>query len=353
MPKTTDKLEHTKINTICFVAGKSGGHIVPALTLAQQCIAQQRIAQQHNNANVLFFSTDTPLDHRIISHSSTVDTHVPLHLGNVPRSVWKLPQFVFNLATSFCKSMYHLLKHKPQSVISTGGYIAIPVCLAAWILRIPVTVYELNVVPGKAVKFLAPLATTIATCFTDTKKYLGSHAHKCTFTQYPVRYITRMPKEDASKTLGLSPDKKTILVLGGSQGSTFINKAIQQWIEKHPTKEVQLIHQTGAQHLNELITFYKVHNIPAVVFDYAQDLRAHYGAADVVICRSGAGTLFETLFFEKPCITIPLEGVAASHQVNNALSIAQSYPKLFTVVRQKDISNLHQYLNNAATTTTY
>ena len=324
-------------STICFVAGRSGGHLLPALTLAKQ----------YSEHNILFFSTDSTLDKKILQDT----TYIPLTLENVPyKKPWLLPKFCYNLTKALCKSLYYLHKNKPQKIISTGGYIAIPVCMAATLLRIPIKLHELNVIPGKALKFLAPLATTITVCFEQSKKYLPTQ--KCALGSYPLRFNavhTQLTKQQACKLLGLDPHKKTLLILGGSQGSLFINTMIKQWIEHssdlHST--IQVIHQTGAHDTTDWKTYYKSKTISALVFDYYNELATCYAAADVVVCRSGAGTLFETLFFEKLCITIPLETTTTSHQVTNAHAMAAQHQKLFTVIRQEEITNNPGVLYNA------
>src|SRR5579871_6298074 len=106
--------------TLCFVAGRSGGHILPGLTLAQ------RYKEQHN-ASIIFFSTATTLDTTIINAHGVVDTYIPLALDNVPQRILSYPLFLINVVKTFVVSLYHLHKLRPEAVISMGGYISIPV----------------------------------------------------------------------------------------------------------------------------------------------------------------------------------------------------------------------------------
>ena len=277
-----------------------------------------------------FFSASTTLDKQLAGSTNTVDWHVPLQLENVPfGKPWRLPLFCWQFFRSFFTTLNHLHKKKPRSVVSTGGYIALPVCLAARVLRIPIELFELNVIPGRATKFLSPFACTIFTCFEKTKQFLPTH--KCKHVAYPIRHNSTAKKtvrEQALKTLGLSGDKKTVLILGGSQGSLFINNAIKQWITKKNTlgQTVQIIHQTGALDSTNWCQLYKHANITAIAADFFDNVQDCYHVADLVICRSGAGSLFETLFFEKPCITIPLETKSNTHQVHNALAMQKQFP---------------------------
>ncbi|MCK5632415.1 UDP-N-acetylglucosamine--N-acetylmuramyl-(pentapeptide) pyrophosphoryl-undecaprenol N-acetylglucosamine transferase, partial [bacterium] len=279
-----------KQKAICFVAGKSGGHIIPALTLAKN----ER--KKKTASSILFFSTSSALDNQLTTNKSIITWHVPLNLENIPfLQPWKLPIFSWHFTKAFFSALVWLNKKKPEKVVSTGGYIALPVCLAAKILRIPIELWELNVQPGKTTKFLAPLANTINICFEQTKQFLPQK--KCIMCEYPIKYEnikTEQTRKECLKKLSLDEHKKTILILGGSQGSLFINNLIKEWIQKNKSlkKTVQLIHQTGAIDKTDWKTFYKTIGINAIVADFFNDLQKYYQAADIVVCRSGAGSLF-------------------------------------------------------------
>ncbi len=312
-----------KIKIAC-VTGRSGGHIIPCLTLAKN----------NPNTTVVFFSTNTTLDHQLLAQK--VDRHIPLTLGKVPYKKWWLfPVFAWQLAASFFTSLYHLYQHKPAKMISTGGYIAIPVCLAAKLLRIPIELYELNATPGKAVKFLAPLANKLFVCFEQTKKHFKK---PCIRTSYPVKFSEseKLSQTQALKKLGFTPEKKTLLILGGSQGSVWLNTAIKLWLRKsrHLYGTLQIIHQTGCSDPTDWQEIYNILHIPAHIFSYHDQLNLFYSAADLIVCRAGAGTLFEAAFFAKKAIVIPLKASTTSHQIDNARAIAEEYPELFTVVQQ-------------------
>lgn len=318
-------------HTIAYVAGKSGGHIIPALTLAQHYCAE------HPSAKIIFFSTNSNLDKKLLENYSEIH-HIPLWLDNIPRkNIVRYPLFLHCLIVCFLKSFYYLLRFKPKKIISMGGYISLPVCIAAWILRIPIKLYEFNVIPGKAVNYLAPCAQSIAICFEKTKKYLPQK--KCSMAPYPLRFSSSIPSTKKEKLLGNNNNRKTVLIFGGSQGSLFINNTLQQCLLENPQlhKRLSIIHQTGTNDPTNWEEFYSMLNIPAIVFNYHHALDTFYHTADLIICRSGAGSLFEVLHFKKLCITIPLETKINTHQVDNAYAIAQQYPHLFTVLRQKEI----------------
>lgn len=332
---------NTKI--ICFVAGKSGGHIIPCLTIAQNHIVDEQ------PKNILFFSANTPLDKTIISDSILVSWHIMLPLISRTRSLFITMWHIFY---SFILSFFYLSKYRPESIITTGGIVAIPTCIAGFILRIPITVYSLDAVPGKAIQALTPLATSIITPFSNARRYFP--AHKCIVAPYPLKYHDKeniIKKCTVQEQLGLSPEKKTVLLLGGSQGSIFLNGCMKQWImsSSFPRETVQIIHQTGSVDTTDWKQFYTVHNVTAHVFSYHSNLVLMYAAADLIICRAGAGTLFEVKFFNKPCIIIPLKTDTTTHQVDNALAMVDEYPHLFCAIEQDNLQNnpamLHSLIN--------
>jgi len=324
-----------KVRTHCFVAGQSGGHIIPCITLAQEIITK------HPHDHTLFFTTNAPLDMQLSQSLSNSYTHIALPVSScrgynpLTYIIWAL-----KLMYAFCVSFYHLAQHRPESITSTGGISTIPVALAAHLLRIPIDLYELNVLPGKTTYFLAPLARTLYCCFARTQNFLP--AETCRSAAYPVRFFNEKhySQAQACTELKLNPNKKTILIIGGSQGSLFINKMIQNWLtESDNVRNFQIIHQTGAYDTTDWYLLYKQHKITAITFAFSDNMAPYYAASDLVICRSGAGTLFELLYFHIPCITIPLETAHNAHQVHNAFTMAHEYPELFSVLTQDTLAH--------------
>lgn len=320
--------------TICYVAGKSGGHIVPALTLAQQ------FKHDFPSGTVLFFSTDSPLDQSLLANNALVDIHQPLTLGNVPRrTMLAWPKFLVHCLRAFWISWRLLRRYQPSKVVSTGGYISVPVCMVARLLRIPVELYGLDLVPGEALKVVSRWAATTHICFTETKTYLPRSA-ACSLGAYPLRYrpSDRLTRDQACSALGVDANKTIICVLGGSQGSRFMNTCVQEWIATlADASQYVIMHQTGANDKEQVAQWYQERGVAAQVFAYRDDIHLCYAAADGVIARAGAGTLFEILFFNTPAFIIPLEVSTTTHQRDNALSMQARYPDLFTVALQGEV----------------
>ena len=325
-----NKLSARQHRTICCVAGKSGGHIIPCLTLAQQD------QTTHGTSRILFFSSNTPLDKKILADNKAVNWHIMLPLSTRSGSSLTTLMHAFS---SFFSSFFYLCKHRPEKIITTGGIVALPTCCAGFLLRIPITLYSLDAVPGKAIQALAPFATDIVVTFSSSQKYFPHNT--CIVEPYPIKYQYTDKITDtrtARAQLGLSPDKKTVVALGGSQGSAFINECMKQWVADPSfcRDTTQIIHQTGSDDIASWIDMYRTQDVTAHVVGYAPDLALIYAAADLIICRAGAGTLFEVKFFNKKCIIIPLATDTTTHQIDNAQAMSTEYPELFQMISQDD-----------------
>jgi len=270
------------------------------------------------------------------------------------KKIWHYPLFLYQLIISLYKSFRVLKNYRPYKIISTGGLIAIPVCLAGTLLSIPIELYELNVKPGKAIRFLSFFARDIFLTFQASKNFFyKKHRSKCKVKNYPLRFCqddktcNKQKLIETINNLTKSPIRfttnlKTIFVLGGSKGSLFLNNLIKQWLVEHKKAPLhmvpfQIIHQTGFVDTSDWQAFYNKHSIPAYPFSYTESIKNFYLLADLIICRAGAGTLFELEFFQKPSIIIPLKNQALNHQVENAREMAKRYPDLFVVYDQDSI----------------
>lgn len=316
---------------ICYVAAQSGGHLIPCLTHAKK--------EQATGKKITLFTGRSSLENNIIQNNN-IDQVIRVSFVQIPgKKFWRYPVALISLVSSFIKSLFYFMRNKPCKIISMGGVISIPVCLAAKCAGIPIELYELNVEPGKAIFFLSRITRHVFVCFEETKQYFPRT--KCTTTDYPIRYTAdalNISQEQALTHLQLDCSRTTLFVLGGSQGSLFINRLIQQWIENNLNQHsIQIIHQIGATDTFNWKNFYQQQNIPAIVFDFDNNLLPYYQAADIIICRSGAGTLAESMFFGEKCITIPLITPSTYHQIFNAQAYQNKYPHLITVVKQADL----------------
>ncbi len=317
---------------LCFVAGKSGGHLLPCITQAEKML------QANNAEQVYLFSSGSSLDKKIMEKHPLIHHYIPAKLESIPyKEPWLFPWFIYNMASYFFHSLYTLWNLQPAKIISFGGLNSVPVCIAGKLLGIPFELHELNVQPGQAVRFLSYFTDTISIYFAQTADYFTNK--KCIRTAYPVRFLDAdriYDKHQLLNQFGLVDHRTTMLILGGSQGSVFVNQAIKQCILSDPSiaKNIQIIHQIGINDQSDYTDFYAKHNIPAIVFAYNEKLQDFYNLADLIVCRAGAGTLFEVEFFKKPCIIIPLQTDSNDHQLDNAYAMAAMHPQQFSVILQ-------------------
>ena len=322
--------------TICFVAGKSGGHLLPCITQART------IHQQNPQAQLYVFTSGSQLDATIISKHPYVQQYVPTTLDNPPYGQpWLLPWFGIKTVWYFCKSLYKLRQLRPEKVVSFGGFIAIPTCLAAKLLGIPFELYELNVEPGKATKFLSKFTDRVYTCFDSTKQYFPNKT--CIHFDYPIRFSPQdliFDKQAILQRYNFCPDRMTLLILGGSQGSILLNEVVKEMVQNHPelSSKIQIIHQTGASDPFDYQAWYQAQGVPAHVFAFHDKLQDFYNISDLIVSRAGAGSLFEIKFFGKRCITIPHETANTNHQIKNVLELQAQYPDQFSIIKQSDFN---------------
>lgn len=323
--------------TICFVAGKSGGHLLPCITQAK------KIYEQNPQAKLYVFTSGSDLDKTILKKHTHIQEYCPTSLDNPPYGQpWLLPWFTIKTCWYFCKSLHKLWQLKPAKVVSFGGFICIPTCLAAKLLGIPFELYELNVEPGKATKFLSKFTDRIYTCFESTKDYFPNKT--CVHFDYPIRFQAQYLTFNKQKLLNyyqFDATRFTLLILGGSQGSILLNQVVKDMIEQYPEirQKIQIVHQTGQCDPFDYAALYQQYAIPAVVFGYHEKLQDFYNLADLIISRAGAGTLFEIKFFGKRCITIPHETTNTNHQIKNVLELQKEFPYQFLIIKQTDFTS--------------
>ncbi len=221
------------------------------------------------------------------------------------------------LSRATLEARAHLKKWRPDVVFSTGGYGAAPVVFAARSLRIPYVVHEANSVPGRVNRMAAKGAYAFTSVFRTTERQVPGI--KVTRTGQPIRVELR------AAAAGLNPDPDTVLVLGGSQGSEFLNQnvplAMAEWSGNPP----QVVHATGRAHIDsvrsQLAALPNLDHYRAVPYLETEEIKDAYRTATVAVARSG-GTLAELALFRLPSVLVPLPSSADQHQLRNAQEFA-------------------------------
>ncbi len=286
---------------ILVVAGESGGHIFPALGFCQQL---------EQNYEITFVSTE-------IKGSGCL---VPQDFNPIILRVNK--SFIGMLKLIF-STFSVIFKKQPDVVFGFGGYISVPFIILGRLTGVNTLIHEQNVVPGRANKFLSLFASKIVTSFQETSRYF-KNSKKVFCAGYPLRRgLERIDKASALRFFGLKDGFFTVLVMGGSQGAHRINEKFTEALRSNVNlKRLQILHLCGRADCENVRKAYKAMGVESKVFDFLKDMNYAYSAADLVVSRSGAGSLFEIASFGLPSILIPYP-FAGAHQVENAKVLAK------------------------------
>lgn len=257
-----------------------------------------------------------------------------IRVGKLRRYLsWENVTDIFRLMIGLIQSCYFLFKIKPQIVYSKGGFVSVPVAVAAKMLRIPVVTHESDLTPGLANRIIARFSNVILYSFPETGKYLNKYSAK--LVGIPVRQDLLTGDASLGKKLcGFSFDSElpTILVMGGSLGAQRINDALAKALPEL-VKSYGVIHITGKG--KGIATYFSHPNYKSFEF-LNEELKDILAAADVVISRSGANSIFEFLRLAKPMILIPLEIGSRGDQVDNARCFHEY--GFAAVIREADLS---------------
>ncbi|MEK7121670.1 MAG: undecaprenyldiphospho-muramoylpentapeptide beta-N-acetylglucosaminyltransferase [Patescibacteria group bacterium] len=316
---------------ILLLGGGSGGHVFPLIAVAE---ALKEKSQQ----------TGIPLELMILGEGKFMEKAAAEN-GIVFKSVMagKLRRYlspltildIFKIPVGFFQALWHIFWFMPDIVFAKGGYASLPGALAAKLYFIPLFVHESDSVPGLANRTLSKLAKTVFISFNSSQKYFK--VSKTVLTGNPVRKELMVGNRLAAMAkFGLNPNLKTILVAGGSQGAQKINRIILDSLVLL-VKDFQIIHQCGESQFQsvkteseKIIKEGEGEYADAVKANYKlypffdmNDMALAYAAADIIISRAGAGSLFEIAMLGKPAIIIPITNSTSNHQLKNALEFSK------------------------------
>ena len=297
---------------IVIAGGGTGGHVIPALAIAQQL-------KKQFGAEVLFIGTARGIETRLVPQAG-----FPLELIQVGAlknvSLVTRAKTMFDLPRAIAASSRMLSAFDPEVVIGVGGYASGPAMVAAIRRRLPTLAFEPNVVPGFANRMIARWVSAAAVHFEETCKYFPN----CRVTGVPVRsaFFSIPPKSIPSKT-GATP---TLLVFGGSQGARAINQAMIESLAglRGRIPGIHVIHQTGQRDYDHVLAAYRQSGISGEVHKFIDDMPGTFGHADLLVCRSGASTVGEITAAGKPAIFVPFPAAADDHQNVNARALERA-----------------------------
>ena len=298
--------------------GGTGGHIFPAVSIANAIKALQP------DAKILFVGALGRMEMQRVPAAGYEIKGLPIR--GFFRPLWKPANI--GVAIDYLKSKWlakKLLKEfKPDVAVGVGGYASAAALGAANSLGIPTLLQEQNSYAGLANKNLARKAEKICVAYEGMERFFP--AEKIILTGNPVRQNlldTTISRDDAVKSYGFDPAKKTILLVGGSLGARTINESVLQHLDLIASSGVQFIWQTGKIYSEEIANRLKGQELPNLkVTDFITDMGAAYKAADLVISRAGASSISEFCLIGKPVILVPSPNVAEDHQTKNALALS-------------------------------
>jgi len=293
--------------------GGTGGHIYPAIAIADE------IKAQLPDAEILFVGARDKME---MQKAPAAGYKIEgLWISGIQRKItFDNALFPVKFLSSLMKSRKIIKDFKPDVVIGTGGFASGAVVKVAQQMNIPTVIQEQNSYPGITNKMLSSKAKAVCVAYDGLERYFKSN--KIIKTGNPVRQDLlniANKREEAQQLYGLQNDRKTVVILGGSLGARRINQLIENELAFFKEQNVQVIWQCGKFYIDE---YKKHHNNAAVlVYDFIERMDLLFAAADVIVSRAGASSVSELAIVGKPVIFIPSPNVAEDHQTKNAKSI--------------------------------
>jgi UDP-N-acetylglucosamine--N-acetylmuramyl-(pentapeptide) pyrophosphoryl-undecaprenol N-acetylglucosamine transferase len=299
--------------------GGTGGHIFPAISIANA------IKKKSPDAEILFVGAQDRMEMQRVPDAGYKIVGLPI-AGFDRKRLWRNVAVLIKIVKCQLMARSIIKEFKPDVAVGVGGYASGPTLKTAGMMGVPTLIQEQNSYAGVTNKLLAKKAAKICVAYSGMDRFFP--ADKIMMTGNPVRQellTATVTREEAIKRFGLDPEKKTILVLGGSLGARTINDTFMKGLELiAATPDIQFILQTGKYYHVEVVEAVKRAGSPANLFvtDFIKEMNVAYRAADLVISRAGAGSISEFCLLHKPVVLVPSPNVAEDHQTKNALALA-------------------------------
>ena len=308
------RLQEDKQYTFFITGGGTGGHIYPAVAIADELCEK--------GENIYYIGNPDNLEYEIVNQKGF--KFLPVKVHGMPRSAgFGLVKWCVELSFAIMKSCFYILKYKPDAVFGTGGYVSAPALIAAKILKVPYMMHDCDAKPGLVTRKLAPRASAVSLAFECAKSEIQNP--NCLINGNPIRKTFKtISKEEARKNLGLS-NKTTLCIMGGSQGARTINDASVDILKKLSKEfDLQIIFQTGKKNfervIEQLIKIYPEYECDSnlIVRPYFEDMVTVLKASDIAVSRAGSLSISEICASGAASILVPYPHAAADHQRKNA-----------------------------------
>ena len=309
---------------VIISGGGTGGHIFPAVSIANA------VKDLRPDAKILFVGALGRMEMQRVPAAGYDIKGLPIQ-GFDRKNLLKNVKVLYKIWKSQRMARQIIKEFRPQVAVGVGGYASGPTLNMAAAQGIPCLLQEQNSYAGVTNKLLAKKAAKICVAYEGMERFFP--AEKIMLTGNPVRQQlleSTITREAAVRSFSLDPEKKTILLVGGSLGARTINESVLQHLDLIKNGDVQFIWQTGKFYSAEIAERLKGHEMPQLkVLDFISDMAAAYKAADLVISRAGASSVSEFCLLGKPVILVPSPNVAEDHQTKNALALVHRDAALY------------------------
>jgi len=308
---------------VIMAGGGTGGHIFPAISIAEQ------IMETDKNNEVLFIGTKRGMEGKLIPENGYNIEFIrsyPILGKSLPA---RIKAVLYTLAGIY-DSFKIFTRFRPDIVVGVGGYVSGPAVLGAFLKRIPRVICEQNSVPGITNRFLSRFANAVFITFEHSRSYLKNS--NIIFSGNPIRKKFSTPALNKKDKRG--ENEFNILVLGGSQGARRLNELLPECFSHLKDRNLKLVHQTGANDFESVKNSYGRLGIEASVHDFIDNMEEYYTGADLVIARSGAGTVAEICAVGRASLLIPYPHATHNHQYYNAIELEKKGAAL--VIKDSD-----------------
>lgn len=310
---------------IIISGGGTGGHIFPAVSIANA------IRAKYPEAKILFVGALGRMEMQRVPAADYEIVGLPIS-GFNRKNMLKNVVVLYRIWKSQQMAKKIIRKFNPMAAVGVGGYASGPMLNQCTKMGIPCLIQEQNSYAGVTNKILSKKVDRICVAYDGMERFFP--ADKIVKTGNPVRQAlldTKLTKAEALKSFGLSEDKKTILIVGGSLGARTVNESVLQNLDMIKESGVQFIWQTGKYYNASIMAELKQRGtVPSLhVTDFISDMGAAYKAADLVISRAGASSISEFCLIGKPVILVPSPNVAEDHQTKNAMALVNKNAALY------------------------
>ena len=324
-----------------FAGGGTGGHLFPGLAIAEE------IVKRRPGARCVFLCSDRAIDAQILSAAKLGGA--PVEFKALPaKPVAVRPRAFMRFLASWGPSVRAtraLIRAAagPVRLVSMGGFVAAPAVQGARAERVPVTLVNLDAVPGKANRWIANRAEAVFTAVPPARTY-GRHPWVEVPPIVRAQGLADRPAEDCRRELGLDPARPTLLITGASQGAGSINQMIVGFVNENASRLAgwQVIHQTGRDGVEDVRAAYGRASIPALVEPFLAKMGLAWGAADLAISRAGAGSVAEAWANRVPTIFMPYPYHKDEHQRFNAVPLERAGGAAIATDRIDPAANLRE-----------